>query len=61
MNTVRALITIDGVTEKIECCRATVYNMMRQQGFPRPIRIGRRGVRWKSEEIQEWIDSRPRA
>lgn len=30
-------------------------------GFPVPVRIGSTSVRWIASEIEEWIDSRPRA
>ena len=38
---------------------ATVYRMMSQGEFPRPVRVGRRAARWRSEEIEEWLASRP--
>ena len=41
--------------------RATLYELMRAGGFPEPLRVGPRAVRWRTSEITEWIDSRPRA
>lgn len=39
----------------------SIYRLMRAKRFPEPIRIGPRAVRWRSADIQEWIDARPRA
>ena len=41
--------------------RSALYEAMARGDFPRPIRIGPRGVRWIAAEIQEWIAVRPRA
>ena len=41
--------------------RSALYEAMTRGDFPRPIRIGPRGVRWIAAEIQHWIAHRPRA
>ena len=38
---------------------ATVYRMMSRGEFPRPVRIGVRATGWLSDEIDEWLASRP--
>ena len=38
---------------------ATVYRMMSRGEFPRPVRVGRRAARWRSDEVEEWLASRP--
>ena len=35
--------------------RSTIYRLMLDEEFPRPIKIGRRAVGWKSEDIDEWL------
>ena len=41
--------------------RRTKIHYLRQSGdFPQPVKIGK-AVRWKSSEIQAWIDGLPRA
>ena len=35
--------------------KSTVYATMLSGEFPRPIKLGRRAVGWKSEELQSWI------
>ena len=38
----------------------TLYKMMNQGLFPRPLQIGARAVRWPESEIEEWISKRDR-
>ena len=40
---------------------STIYRLMREESFPEPIKIGPRAVRWRREEIEDWLASRPRA
>ena len=35
-----------------------IYNLMKQNRFPKSRRIGCRAVGWDSTEIQQWIDDR---
>ena len=37
--------------------KSTVYAKMLNGEFPRPIKLGRRAVGWKSEELQAWISN----
>ena len=39
--------------------RSTLYRMMDADEFPRPIRIGKRAVAWRSSAIDRWKSSRP--
>ena len=42
----------------------TIYRLMRQGKFPLPIKFGdseNSAVRWKSDEIQEFIENQPRS
>jgi prophage regulatory protein len=38
--------------------RTTLYEMIRQGTFPKPILIGRRSVAWSGLEITQWQDYR---
>ncbi|WP_419923383.1 helix-turn-helix transcriptional regulator [Candidatus Poriferisodalis sp.] len=40
---------------------SSLYRAMRHSDFPEPLRIGTRSVRWRADEVQAWIDGRPRA
>lgn len=38
--------------------RASIYAMMAEGDFPRPIRIGKRAVAWRQSDIANWIEQR---
>ena len=38
--------------------RSRIYDLLRQNSFPKPIRLGVMSVAWVEAEVQEWIDSR---
>ena len=41
--------------------KSTVYAKMLNGKFPRPIKLGRRAVGWKSDELQAWISNQSTA
>ena len=53
------LITMREVMRICALGRSTVYNLMAARQFPQPVKIGRRGVRWRLSDIEEWVESRP--
>ena len=38
--------------------RSTIYKMMQDNAFPRPIKIGRRAVGWPENEVHDWLEKR---
>ena len=40
--------------------KSTIYSLIKRDGFPKPIRLGSRAVRWYEAEIVAWLDARPR-
>jgi prophage regulatory protein len=41
--------------------RSAIYAAMAANDFPRPLRLTAKAVGWRSEEIDQWINSRQRA
>ena len=39
--------------------RSSIYRLMQEGEFPRPVRVGPAAVRWKASDIMAWIDSLP--
>ncbi|WP_419932245.1 helix-turn-helix transcriptional regulator [Candidatus Poriferisodalis sp.] len=39
----------------------SLYRAMRRGDFPEPLRVSERSVRWRTDEIESWIEERPRA
>ena len=40
---------------RIGLSRSTIYLMMAEGRFPRPIKIGRRAVGWRASDVEEWL------
>ena len=38
--------------------RSTIYNMMADGSFPRPLKLGARAVGWPESEIVAWFEAR---
>ena len=55
------LLTRREVESRCKLSKTSVYRLMRAGGFPEPVLVGARAVRWKEDEITSWLDSRPRA
>lgn len=46
------------VEARIGLACSTIYAMIADNKFPRPVRIGRRAVGWLEEDIQNWLDAK---
>jgi prophage regulatory protein len=38
--------------------RSTIYSMMAEGRFPKPVRLGKRAVGWMESAISDWLESR---
>ena len=38
--------------------KSSIYAMVADGSFPRPIRLGKRAVAWREQDIREWMESR---
>lgn len=50
------LLTATDVADWLKVTRMTVYNLMSQQDFPKPIKLGA-AVRWDSAEVESWLQA----
>ena len=39
--------------------RSSIYRLMQDGAFPRPVRVGPAAVRWRASDITGWLESRP--
>ena len=53
------LLRINDVIAAIGLSRSSIYLLMSQSIFPRPLRIGKRAVAWSEVSICAWIKERP--
>jgi prophage regulatory protein len=57
----RKILRIAGVCEVTGAKPPTIYEWVRKGRFPKPVKLGPRFSGWYSDEVQEWINSRPRS
>lgn len=57
----RALLRVADVCRLLEISRAGFYKLLADGIFPKPLRIGRRSVRWPVDVIETWLDAQATA
>lgn len=53
------VLRLQELIDKLGLGRSTIYRMMDEGEFPRPIHLTRKAVGWRSSEIDAWLASRP--
>ena len=38
---------------------SSIYRLIQDGDFPRPVKVGSAAVRWRSSDITAWLESRP--
>ncbi len=56
----RRLLTRRQVEHMTGMGHTMIYEAMKTSGFPRPMRIAKRAVRWFEDEVLAWMESRER-
>ena len=46
------------VESQIGLSRSSIYQMMSDGEFPLPIKLGKRAVGWREQEINKWLSDR---
>jgi prophage regulatory protein len=54
------ILRTSDVTRLTGLSRTTLWRLERQGQFPQRIRFGRNAVGWRNEEVERWVESRPR-
>jgi len=52
------LLRLKGVCERTGLSRSTIYLLVSQKSFPKPIAVGLRGRAWVTSEVSAWIQAR---
>ena len=55
------LLTSKQIAEETGISRSTIYRLVQNGSFPKPIRVGRRCVRWLESDIKAWLAERKAA
>lgn len=46
------------VLARVPVAPSTLYKMMEEENFPRPIKITSKAVAWRESAINEWLEGR---
>jgi len=49
------VLKLKAVIEKTTLCHSTIYKLISEGGFPRPIDLTGRAVGWVDSEVDNWI------
>jgi prophage regulatory protein len=53
------LLKLDTVKSFTGLSKSSIYSFIKNGSFPMPIRIGKRAVAWRTEDLEKWVNSRP--
>lgn len=59
-NQIDRLLGIADVVSAVGLSQSQIYTLVREQDFPRPIKLGG-SSRWRTSAIVAWIDAKERA
>ena len=45
------------VEKRCGLSRSTIYQLMTEGRFPRPLRLGKRAVGWRESDIASWLEA----
>jgi len=56
----KELIRLPDLIEALGLCKASIYNLMNNSDFPRPVKLtpSGRAVAWRQADVRAWIESR---
>lgn len=55
------ILRLPEVKARTGLSRSTLYQLIRDDKFPRPVALGARAVGWPADEVAGWIEQRIRA
>ena len=47
------------VTRVWRVARSTVYRLMAEHTFPAPVKLAKRAVGWRHDDVRRWTNERP--
>lgn len=55
------ILRMPNVEQKVGLKKTSIYQLIKENKFPAPVRLTNRSVGWYSNEINDWLLSRQRA
>lgn len=53
------LLRLPAVLQATGLARSTIYRMVAEHTFPSPVRLSKRAVGWRHEDVRQWEIRRP--
>jgi prophage regulatory protein len=53
------LLRLPAVLQANGLARSTVYRMVAERTFPAPVRLAKRAVGWRHDDVRQWTMGRP--
>jgi prophage regulatory protein len=54
----QTILRLPAVKARVGLSRSSIYLLISEQAFPKPISLGPRAVGWVSDDIDAWVASR---
>lgn len=61
MNAVSAFWRLRRVREETSLSKSTIYRLVGEGAFPRPVKIGEAATAWIEDEVRQWMAARIQA
>jgi len=53
------ILRLPAVLQATRLARSTVYRMMAEHTFPAPVKLAKRAVGWRHDDVRQWTNGRP--
>lgn len=57
---IRLVYRLPELIKAINLSKTTIYELMQQGEFPKPVMLTTRTVGWPAHEVRDWLENRPR-
>ncbi|MEP7248111.1 MAG: AlpA family phage regulatory protein [Gammaproteobacteria bacterium] len=54
-----SFMRLPDVLQATGLARSTVYRMVAEHTFPAPVKLAKRAVGWRHDDVRQWSDARP--
>jgi len=56
---IQRIMRLPAVLNETGLTRSTVYRLMAEHTFPAPVKLAKRAVGWRHEDVRRWTNERP--
>jgi len=56
---IQRLLRLPAVLQATGLTRSTVYRLMAEHTFPAPVKLAKRAVAWRHDDVREWTNGLP--